>query len=85
MAREKKPPPEHKDLLGQPIITGTKVAVARHNQLRICSVVKLSPKMLRVEPVNAGYPQSGFQVFGHQTVVIDGTDVLSFILKGNKG
>jgi len=85
MARQKKPPPEHKDILGHPIVEGTKVAVARHNLIKVCNVVKLNPKMLRVVPVNGGYPASGFQVFGHQAVVIDGEDVLSFILKGKQG
>ncbi len=85
MARAKKPPPEHNDILGHPISEGCKVAVARHNQLKVCSVTKLSPKMIRVIPVNGGYPAAGFQVFGHQTVVVEGEDVLSFILRGKTG
>lgn len=83
--KKKKPLPEHKDLLGQDIHEGSKVAVSRFNQMRICSVTKLNPKMLRVVPVNDGYPLIGFQVFSHQTVVVDTTDVLSFILKGQPG
>jgi hypothetical protein len=85
MAREKKAPSEHTDLLGQKIVLGSLVAAARQNQLKICNVTKLNPKMIRLVPVNGGHPSAGFQVFGHQAVVVEGEDVLSFILKGNKG
>jgi hypothetical protein len=85
MAKQKKPPPVHKDKLGQDILQGVKVAVARHNQLRLCSVSKLSPKMIRVIPVNGAYPSEGFQVFGHQTVVVETEDALAFLLRGDKG
>lgn len=85
MMKKVRPVPEHRDKLGQVINEGTKVAVSRLNQLRICSVIKLTPKMIRVVPVNDGYPSSGFQVFGHQAVVVDTTDVLSYILQGHTG
>jgi len=85
MMKKIRPVPEHKDKLGQIINEGTKVAVSRLNQLRICSVIKITPKMIRVVPVNDGYPSSGFQVFSHQTVVVDTKDVLSYILRGLPG
>lgn len=85
MAREKKPLPDLVDVFGRPITVGSKVAVCKANMLRICNVVKLNPKMLRVVPVNGSYPKLGFLVFPQQSVVVDGEDVLAYILSGKQG
>lgn len=77
---------KHKDILGNPINENSKLAVSRHNNLKICSIVKLSPKMLRVKPLdNPNYRGEGYLVYPNQTVVVDGPDVLAYILRGNNG
>ena len=77
----KKVTPNHVDILGRPIHIGTKVAVGTDNTLKICSVIKLMPKMIRVMPIK-GYSKSGYLVYSSQCVVVDGEDVLAYILKG---
>lgn len=87
MPREKKPDPIHTDRLGREIVVGSKVAAPRSNSLKICTVTKLNPKMITVHVVNtgeAGYANH-FHVYSKDTVVLDGEDVLSYILKGHKG
>ena len=78
----KKVTPDHVDILGRPIHIGTKVAVAVHNSLMICSVIKIMPKMIRVMPIRGYYRDDGCLVYGNQCVVVEGEDVLAYILKG---
>lgn len=82
MTRVKKEPPEHKDVIGQPVYVGSKLAVARNNSLMVCSVIELCPKMIKVKPVMGTYRQGGFVVYSSQTVVIEGPDVLAYVLRG---
>lgn len=73
----------HKDILGNPIDQNSKLAVAHKNDLKICSIVKLNPKMLRVKPLNNQYYRGeGYLVYPDQTVVVDGPDVLAYMLRG---
>lgn len=81
MAKTKKDLPEHKDVIGVPIHVGSKVAVARSNSLMVCSVLELCPKMIKVKPITSGYRQDGIVVYSSATVVIEGPDVLAYILK----
>ena len=76
---------EHVDRIGRPILQGSKVAVSRGNLMRICTVTKLSPKMIHCMPVNETNIYEEFYVLGRRAVVIDSEDMLSFILKGKKG
>lgn len=74
---------EHKDILGNIITESSKLAVAHKGMLKICSIVKLSPKMMRVKPIaNQYYRGEGYLVFPSQTVVVDGPDVMAYILRG---
>lgn len=74
---------EHKDLLGNIITEDSKLAVAHKGMLKICSIVKLSPKMMRVKPIaNEYYRGDGYLVFPSQTVVVDGPDVMAYVLRG---
>ena len=77
----KKVTPEHTDILGRPICLGTKIAVAVHNSLMICSATKIMPKMIRAMPVQGHY-RDGYLVYGSQCVVVEGEAVLAYILKG---
>ena len=72
---------EHKDILGNIIEENSKLAVSHHNELKICSIVKILPKMLRVKPLH-GYYREGFLVHDKQTVIVDGPDVTAYMLKG---
>lgn len=76
----KKVTPEHFDILGRPIHIGTKVAVAVHNELLVCSVIKVTPKMIRVMPIR-WHGGDGHLSYGSQCVVVEGEDVLAYILK----
>lgn len=71
----------HKDLLGNPITETSKLAVSHRNSLYICSIVKITEKMMRVKPIKTTYRSGGFLVYPDQTVVVDGPDVLAYILK----
>lgn len=77
----KKITPEHFDILGRPVHIGTKVAVAIHNSLMIGSVIKITSKMIRVMPVR-GRGGAGYLVYSNQCVLVEGEDVLAYILKG---
>lgn len=73
---------EHKDILGNTITPESKLAVAHKNQLRVCSIMKMSPKMLRVKPLSSKpYNGDGYLVYPLQTVVVDGPDALAYMLK----
>ena len=73
---------EHKDILGQPLKEGNYVAVSHHNQLQICQIVKLNPKMMRVTPVRKGYyfRKGGHLVYSNQAILLSGPDALAYIL-----
>jgi hypothetical protein len=77
---------EHTDILGNLITESSKLAVARHNSLVICSIIKMTDKMIRVESIiakNNGRGGSGFLAYPKQSVVVDGPDVLAYILTKN--
>lgn len=79
---DKKEPVEHKDILGNPILDTSKLAVARHNQLYVCSILKITPKMMRVTPIQGNTYPKEFLAYPDNCVVVDGPDVLVYILKG---
>jgi hypothetical protein len=81
----KKEPIEHKDLLGNPITLESKLAVSHRNSLKICSILKITPKMMRVKPLfvtSYWRDEDGYLVYSDQCVVVDGPDVLAYMLRG---
>jgi hypothetical protein len=77
--------PVHYDKLGRDINLNDCVAVAHHNGMEIAKVVKINPKMVKVEILNTQKRQwySGeYNKYGSQMVVIDSQDVTMFLLKG---
>jgi hypothetical protein len=52
--------------------------------LVVCSIVKIHPKMMRVKPINAGqyYRGDGYLAYPDNCIVVDGPDVMAYILKG---
>ena len=74
---------EHKDILGNPILENSKLAVSHKNALKICTIIKITDKMLRVKPLGSKFysPLDGYLVYPSQTVVVDGPDVMAYILR----
>jgi hypothetical protein len=73
--------PEHLDILGQPITEGAYVAVSHHNQLYVCKVGKMTPKMIRAHPLKYPCRNSGWLKYTTETVILSGPDALAYILK----
>jgi hypothetical protein len=78
MAKEKEP---HLDIFGQPLSKGSYVAVSHHNELQICQISKLNPKMMRVKPLTGYYKSDGYLAYSDQSVLLSGPDALAYILK----
>lgn len=78
--------PEHKDILGQELKNGSYVAIARRNDMKICCIVKITPKQLRVVPIKGRMnrewaPTDGWLVYPTDTVLLSGEDAVAYILK----
>jgi hypothetical protein len=76
----------HVDVLGRELSVGMPVAVAtRNGGLKICTVKLLTPKMVRVEPVQRQKLWNGKDmshlIYASDTVIIGGEDVLMYVLK----
>jgi hypothetical protein len=76
----------HQDILGRELKVGMPVAVsAGTTGLRICTVKALTPKMVRVEPIEKATNWRGksktYLEYGNQMVIIGGEDVLMYVLK----
>ena len=79
-----KPAPVHLDKLGREITEGACVAVAHHNTLAVATVVKLTPKMVRIKIANIttnSWYQGHHNKYGDQMVVIEGPSVTMYLLK----
>lgn len=77
--------PVHKDKLGREINLDDCVAVAHHNGMEIAKVVKINPKMVKVEILNVEkrtWYSGEHNKYGTQMVVIDSQDVTMYLLKG---
>jgi hypothetical protein len=76
-------PVRHKDVLGNEITEVSKLAVARHNQLVVCSIIKIHPKMMRVARLGAKNPEhNNFLAYPDNAIVVDGPDAMIYMLKG---
>lgn len=76
----------HLDILGRELKVGMPVAVsAGSSGLKICTVYALTPKMVRVEPVQKQTNWRGktktYLEYSNQMVIIGGEDVLMYVLK----
>jgi hypothetical protein len=77
--------PVHQDKLGRDICLGDCVAVAHHNGMEVAKVVKINPKMVKVEILNVvkrTWYSGEHNKYGNQMVVIDSQDVTMYLLKG---
>ena len=76
--------PVHLDKLGRWIEVGSCVAVAHHNSLEVATVVKLTPKMVKIKIANTAthaWYSGVHNKYGDQMVVIDGPEVTMYLLK----
>jgi hypothetical protein len=79
-----KPAPVHLDKLGREIEVGACVAVAHHNSLAVATVVKLTPKMVRIKIANIttnSWYYGHHNKYGDQMVVLEGPSVTMYLLK----
>lgn len=74
---------QHLDLFGNPIPEKATLAVARDSELLICSIIKITPKMIRVSRIDSKYP-SNFLTVPSSCIIVDGTDALAYVLKASK-
>lgn len=71
----------HYDILGNELEIGTPVAVNTNYGMRICTVSKINPKMLRVQPVTPNYRGDGLLKYPHDMVCVDPAMVTLYVLK----
>lgn len=71
---------DHADILGNPLTVGTTVAVSHHG-MQICTVTKLTSKMIRVTPVRPQYRGDGYLKYPIDMVAVDPALVTLYILK----
>lgn len=71
---------QHFDVLGNPLEIGTTVAVSHHG-MQICTVTKINPKMLRVQPVRPKYRGDGYLKYPMDMVAVDPHLVTLYVLK----
>jgi len=73
---------EHVDILGQPLVEGSYVAISRGNAMYICRIKKITPKMMRAAPLT-GYCHSpdGWLIYSQNSVLLSGQDAMVYILK----
>jgi len=72
--------PIHFDVLGNPLEMGTTVAVSHHG-MQICTVTKVNPKMLRVQPVRPKYRGDGYLKYAIDMIAVDPHLVTLYVLK----
>lgn len=83
VTRKKKPPIEHKDLLGQPLKVGDFVAVVHSNALHIASIIKLNPIMVKVKLYDLtrnGWYKSEFNRRPSDMILLDGEYLTLYLL-----
>lgn len=77
---------EHRDLLGKVIKVGDVVAYCSGNEQLVGSVLKLTPKRVKVNRVtaymnNEHYKRESYQCRPENTVVVEGPHVMTYIIK----
>lgn len=73
----------HLDIFGREITKKSYVVAWHSGTTHVCSIEKVTPKMIRVKPVIGSY-RGGFLTYGNQTVLVDSEDVAILVLKGKQ-
>jgi hypothetical protein len=71
---------EHVDILGNILNDGDIIAYSHHNNLKIGTIKKSSPKMIIVMPIGKKYLD---RKYPNETVKLDSSRVSLYILKNN--
>lgn len=73
---------EHVDILGQPLVEGSYVAISRKNAMYICRIIKITPKMMRAVTLHGyGSGCDGWLIYSQNSVLLSGEDAMVYILK----
>lgn len=75
--------PTHFDILGRPVELDSIVS-AEVNGLRVCKVVKIHPKQIRVIPVTDTRASKGNLVYANQCTLLPEGEATMYILKNVK-
>lgn len=71
---------EHKDKLGRVLKVEDVVAFPVSNSLEIGKIVKINPKMLKVQKVPVGRWASEWNKYSTEVVLIEGADLTMYLL-----
>ena len=73
----------HKDMLGRKLKVGDFVAYPRRNTQCIGQLVKMNPKMPRVQQISNKVYGREANIYTNDMVLLDGPDVTFYILKNS--
>jgi hypothetical protein len=75
----------HHDKIGSQLDEGDCVAYPDHNTLAIGTIIKINPKMVKVQPVGStGYWARGTNKYPNDVIKLNGADVTLYLLKHTK-
>lgn len=73
----------HRDMLGRKLKVGDFVAYPRRNSQRIGQIIKMNPKMPRVQEITNRKYGNEANIYTTDMVLLDGPDVTFYILKNS--
>jgi hypothetical protein len=73
----------HRDMLGRKLNVGDFVAYPRRNSQRIGQIIKMNPKMPRVQEITNRKYGNEANIYTTDMVLLDGPDVTFYILKNS--
>lgn len=77
--------PTHQDKLGRLLVEGDCVAYPESNSLRIGTVIKINPKMVKVKGLGTtGYWARGTNKYPDDIVKLEGEEVTMYLLRHTK-
>jgi hypothetical protein len=71
---------EHRDCLGRKVTEGDHVAFSHHNTLYVGKVLKMTPKQVRVRPINGRWGDDGMLKYTTQCCLVGGPELTYHIL-----
>lgn len=71
---------EHRDCLGREVKEGDHVAFSHHNTLYVGKVTKMTPKQVRVIPIDNGRWKDGMLKYTTQCCLVGGPELTYHIL-----
>lgn len=75
------PNDNHKDILGRDLRPGQVIAFSQRNMLKVGRVERLTDKMARIQPFTKRAWGNGYLKYGSDMVILEGEDVLMYVLK----